>query len=216
MRIERLVLTRAESNCWLIGADAGSASDEALIVDPGDDDARIAACLAELGWRPTLIVITHAHWDHVNACAALSRRLGVEVAMHPADAELLRAAPEVTFARTGLLGPAPPSALRPLAHGEVLRVGGEPLQVLHTPGHTPGSICLVADGVVFSGDTLMPGWVGRTDMPGGDQHAMRQSLWQCLLALPDATRVYPGHLEVTSIGIERRDNPYLNGTLPLR
>ncbi len=213
MRIERLVLTSAESNCWLVGSEAPG---EAIVIDPGDDAARIAERLAELGWRPTLLVITHAHWDHVNACASLAERLGVEVAMHPGDAELLGAVPEVTLARTGTRGPRPPSVERAVADGDVLRVGDRELRVLHTPGHTPGSICLVGDGVVFSGDTLMPGWVGRTDMPGGDQRAIRTSLWQRLLSLPDDTRVYPGHLGVTSIGAERRDNPYLNGTLALR
>jgi glyoxylase-like metal-dependent hydrolase (beta-lactamase superfamily II) len=187
-----------------------------MVIDPGDDAPRIAWRLSELGWWPTLVVITHAHWDHVNACAALARQFGVQVAMHPADAELLHAVPDVTLARTGIRGPEPPSVERPLATGDVLRVGDEELRVLHTPGHTPGSICLVGAGVVFSGDTLMAGWVGRTDMPGGDQRAIRSSLWERLLALPDETALYPGHLEVTSIGAERRNNPYLNGGLPLR
>ena len=213
MRIERLVLTSAESNCWLVGSEA---SGEAVIIDPGDDAERIAGRVSELGWRPTLVVITHAHWDHVNACTALAARFGVEVAMHAGDAGLLRAVPEITLARTGALGPAPPWVLRCVADGEVLRVGAEELRVLHTPGHTPGSICLVGEGIIFSGDTLMPGWVGRTDMPGGDQAAIRTSLWDRLLTLPAETVIYPGHLDVSTIGAERRDNPYLNGTLPLR
>jgi glyoxylase-like metal-dependent hydrolase (beta-lactamase superfamily II) len=213
VRIENLVLTSAESNCWLVGSEP---SGEAIVVDPGDDAARIAERLSRLDWRPTLVVITHAHWDHVNACAALSAQFGVQVAMHPGDAELLRGVREVTFERTGVLGPQPPSVTRPLADGQVLGVGDAQLRVLHTPGHTSGSICLVGDGVVFSGDTLMHGWVGRTDMPGGDQRAMRTSLWERLLRLPDDTTVYPGHLEVTSIGAERRDNPYLTGALALR
>jgi glyoxylase-like metal-dependent hydrolase (beta-lactamase superfamily II) len=213
VRIERLVLTSAESNCWLVGSVPAR---EALVIDPGEDPARVAGRLAELGWRPRLIVITHAHWDHVNACAALASRFGVEVAMHPADADLLRAVPEVTLERSGARGPAPPLVGRSLADGDVVRFGSEQLRVWHTPGHTPGSVCLLGDGVVFSGDTLMAGWVGRTDRPGGDQPAIRASLWDRLLTLPDDTRVYAGHLEVTTIGAERRDNPYLTGKLPLR
>jgi glyoxylase-like metal-dependent hydrolase (beta-lactamase superfamily II) len=136
--------------------------------------------------------------------------------MHPADEALLRAVPEVTRERTGARGPQPPDVRRRLSAGEVVGVGDERLWVLHTPGHTPGSLCLVGERVVFSGDTLMAGWVGRTDRPGGDRTAIRSSLWDHLLRLPDDTRVYAGHLGVTSIGAERRDNPYLNGTLPLR
>jgi glyoxylase-like metal-dependent hydrolase (beta-lactamase superfamily II) len=213
VRIEGLVLTRAESNCLLVGSPR---TREALVVDPGDAAARISARLAELGWRPTLIVITHAHWDHVNASGALASQFGVEVGMHPADEELLRAVPEVTFERTGERGPEVPVVSRKLGEGDVVGIGDERLRVVHTPGHTPGSVCLVGDGLVLSGDTLMAGWVGRTDRPGGDQVAMRSSLWDRLLTLPDETRVYAGHLGPTSIGAERRGNPYLNGTLPMR
>ncbi|HEY2595817.1 MAG TPA: MBL fold metallo-hydrolase [Chloroflexota bacterium] len=213
MRIERLVLTSAESNCWLVGSEPAR---EALVIDPGEDPARVAGRLAELGWRPTLIVITHAHWDHVNACAELATRFGAEVAMHPADSDLLRLVPEVTLERTGARGPQPPVVGRLLADGDVVGFGDEQLRIWHTPGHTPGSVCLLGDGLVFSGDTLMAGWVGRTDRPGGDQPAIRASLWDRLLTLPDDTRVYAGHLEVTTIGVERRDNPYLTEQLPLR
>ncbi len=212
--VERLVLTSAESNCYLVGSDATRA---ALVIDPGEDAERISARLAALDLRPTLVAITHAHWDHVNAAAALARRYGAPVAMHPGDAELLRQVPEVTLERTGARGPEPPAIRRPLDDDDALDVASDlRLTVLHTPGHTPGSICLLGDGLVFTGDTLMAGWVGRTDRPGGDQLAIRHSLWERLLRLPEATVVHAGHLESTTIGDERRDNPYLNGRLPLR
>jgi hydroxyacylglutathione hydrolase len=204
------VLTSAESNCYLV---ADERTRETIVVDPGADAERIQARLDELDLRPILAVITHAHWDHVNAAGAL----GVPVAMHPADRELLDRAPEITRDRTGVLGPRPPRIERPLDEGVILRAGELSLKVLHTPGHTPGSICLMAEvDVLFTGDTLMAGWVGRTDGFGGDQQAIRQSLWQRLLQLPDQTRVYAGHLEPTTIGRERIENPYLNGSLPLR
>jgi hydroxyacylglutathione hydrolase len=211
--VDRLVLTSAESNCFIVGSEDAR---EAIVIDPGADPERISSRLAELDLRLTLVVITHAHWDHVNAAGALSEQFSVPVAMHPADRPLLALVPDVTRDRTGTPGPEPPSIGRALADGDELRIGDLSLRVIHTPGHSPGSICLLGDGVLFSGDTLMAGWVGRTDRPGGDQRAIRSSLWDRLLSLLDETLVYAGHLELTSIGAERRDNPYLTGALPLR
>jgi glyoxylase-like metal-dependent hydrolase (beta-lactamase superfamily II) len=211
--IDRLVLTSAESNCFIVGSER---TREAIVIDPGADPERISSRLGELDLRLTLVVITHAHWDHVNAAGALSGIPGAPVAMHPADGHILGLAPEVTRERTGVRGPEPPSIGRALAEGDELSIGDVSLRVLHTPGHSPGSICLLGDGILFSGDTLMTGWVGRTDRPGGDQQAIRSSLWDRLLYLPDETAVYAGHLEPTTIGAERGDNPYLNGQLPLR
>jgi hydroxyacylglutathione hydrolase len=211
--IDRLVLTSAESNCYLVSCER---TRHALVVDPGDDADRILARAGELGMYPRLVVITHAHWDHVNAAGVVAERSGCPIAMHPADADLLTLVPEVTLERTGALGPPLPTIDRPLSHGDILEVGDVRLSVLHTPGHTPGSVCLRGDGILFSGDTLMAGWIGRTDRPGGSQLAIRSSVWDQLLSLPDDTLVYAGHLEPTSIGVERRENPYLTGQLPLR
>ena len=213
MLIDRLVLTIAESNCYLVGCER---TRQAIVVDPGDAADRILARAVELGMYPRLVVITHAHWDHVNAAAAISERSGCPIALHPADVDLLRPIPEITRERTGTLGPPPPAIDRPLCHGDILEVGDVRMTVLHTPGHTPGSVCLSGDGILFSGDTLMAGWIGRTDRPGGSQPAIRSSVWDRLLRLPDDTLIYAGHLEPTSVGVERRDNPYLNGRLPLR
>jgi glyoxylase-like metal-dependent hydrolase (beta-lactamase superfamily II) len=211
--LDRLVLTSAESNCFIVGSERGR---EAIVIDPGAEAERISRRLAEVDLRPTMVIITHAHWDHVNAAGALSEQYSAPVAMHPADRDLLTLVPEVTRQRTGTRGPEPPCIGRALADGDELSIGDLSLRVMHTPGHTPGSVCLLGEGILFSGDTLMAGWVGRTDRPGGDQQAIRTSLWDRLLRLPDETMVYAGHLETTSIGAERRDNPYLNGRLPLR
>lgn len=213
MILDRLVLTSAESNCYLV---SGQHRREAMVIDPGGDPDRIAHRLEELDLHLKLVVITHAHWDHVNGAGPLAQQFDVPVVMHPADATLLNSVPEVTRDRTGSLAPEPPSVDRALADGDELIVEDDVFTVLHTPGHTPGSICIYRNGVLFSGDTLMAGWVGRTDRPGGDQDAIRSSLWERILRLPDDTVVYAGHLEPTSIGVERRDNPYLNGLLPLR
>ena len=213
MIIDSLVLTSAESNCHIVGDESAL---QAMVIDPGAEPDRISSRLRELDLKLALVVITHAHWDHVNAAGALSVQHGAPVAMHPADIPLLALVQEVTRDRTGQLGPEPPSISRQLADGDELAMGEVTLRVLHTPGHSPGSICLLGPGAVFSGDTLMAGWVGRTDRPGGSQEAIRASLWDRLLTLPDEMAVYAGHLEPTTIGAERRDNPYLNGKLPLR
>ena len=213
MLIDRLVLTIAESNCYIVGCER---TRQAIVVDPGDDADRILTRAAELDLYPQLVVITHAHWDHVNAASAVAERSGCPIALHPADVHLLTLISEVTRERTGTLGPPPPTVDRALCHGDVLQAGDVRLNVLHTPGHTPGSVCLLGDGILFSGDTLMAGWIGRTDRPGGSQAAIRSSVWDQLLTLPDDTLVYAGHLEPTSVGVERRDNPYLTGQLPLR
>lgn len=182
MIIDRLVLTTAESNCYIVG---GEHARDAMVIDPGDDVERISRRLEELDLRLKLVVITHAHWDHVNAAGGLSVRHGAPVALHSADLPLLSLVQEVTRDRTGAPGPEPPSIARPLGDGDELIIDSLNFTVLHTPGHTPGSVCLLGEGVLFSGDTLMAGWVGRTDRPGGDQQAIRSSLWDRLLRLAD-------------------------------
>jgi hydroxyacylglutathione hydrolase len=211
--IDRLVLTSAESNCYIVGCER---TRQAIVVDPGDDADRILTRASDLDLYPRLVVITHAHWDHVNAAGAVAEGSGCPIALHPADVDLLTLIQDITRERTGALGPPPPAIDQLLGHGDILEVGDVRLSVVHTPGHTPGSVCLFGSGILFSGDTLMAGWLGRTDRPGGSQPAIRSSVWNQLLTLPDETVVYAGHLEPTSIGVERRDNPYLTGRLPLR
>lgn len=160
----------------------------------------VAGELAERGWRLRLIVATHGHWDHVGENAALSGRTGAAIAVHPADRHHL-VDPQPLFAPF----PIPPSVPAvELAEGGELRFGSIRLRVLHTPGHTEGSVCLLAeeDGFLLSGDTLFAGAWGRTDLPGGSAEAMAGSLAR-LAALPDAVTVLPGHGPATTIARER-------------
>jgi glyoxylase-like metal-dependent hydrolase (beta-lactamase superfamily II) len=186
---------------------------EAMVVDPGGDVERILDLLRVLHLRCVLIVNTHAHFDHVGGNAELRRATGAPLLMHADDLPLYQHLPEQAAFLGGLL-PVPERAPidRTLADGESLRVGGLAAGVLHTPGHTPGGICLLIDGeppLLLSGDTLFAGGVGRTDLWGGDERALVHSLQTRLLTLDDRTQVIPGHGPRTTIGQERRTNPFL-------
>ena len=203
-----------ECNCVIVGDDT---SGEALIVDPGGDAERVLHLLRSLHLRCSTIVNTHAHLDHVAANAEVRRATGARLLMHADDLPLYDALSEQAAWLGGLV-PEPERAPvdATLAHGDLLHVGDLTARVLHTPGHTPGSICLFFDGpepLLLAGDTLFAGGIGRTDLPGGDTRALMQSLSK-LLVLDDRTRVVPGHGPDTTIAAERRDNPFLVGLPP--
>ena len=201
MRIRRLVLGPLETNCWLV--DDG-ATGEVMVVDPAADASAIGR---EIGNdRVSAIVLTHGHFDHLEAVRELVLSTGAPLLIHAADAESIRTADGTGGRLFGFEASAPPPD-RLLAEGDEVAVGGVRLTALHTPGHTPGSICLLAPGHLFSGDTLFAGSIGRTDFAGGDMRSMRQSIVR-LSALSDDVRVHPGHGPDTTIGRERRVNPY--------
>lgn len=205
MVLETLVLGELAVNCYIAGC---SETKDALVIDPGSDAPAILRRLETLGLRARVIVLTHGHWDHAGAAAALGKATGAELFCHHAEAALLgdpRANLSAFFSRE--TSPAVPDRL--LSDGDTVRVGRLSFTVLHTPGHTPGGLCLYGEGLVFTGDTLFAGGVGRTDLPGGDFRVLLASIREKLLPLDDDTRVYPGHGPSTTIGDERRENPYL-------
>jgi len=182
----------------------------ALVVDPGDEVERLRRRIDELELQVVLVLCTHGHVDHAGGAADLVTALGVPLAMHPGDERWLQALPQ--RARIwGMPTRRVPEVDRPVAHGDTLAIGGLTARVLHTPGHTPAGCCLhfEAQGVVFTGDTLFAGSVGRTDLPTGSAATLVQSIHTHLLALDDEVVVYPGHGPPTTIGAERRDNPFL-------
>jgi glyoxylase-like metal-dependent hydrolase (beta-lactamase superfamily II) len=194
-----------QENTFLV-REAGGAG--AILVDPGDEAARIARMVAANGWEPQAIVNTHAHLDHVGAVQDLKERYGIPFFLHEADAELLAAVPD--HARFfGVPVPRVPTVDRYLQEGETLRFGKLAVHVIHTPGHTPGGVSLHVGGRLFAGDTLFFDSIGRTDLPGGDHETLLRSIRERLLALPDETIVHSGHGPDTTIGRERRSNPYL-------
>jgi len=204
--LRKLVLGPLESNCYLVGSEAIK---EGLIIDPADEAEKILKHSAELGLEIKSILLTHAHPDHVGALKEIKEATGAEVAIHTDDAEELEKQP-MAFV-FGPAYPIPPPPDRKLNNGDSLDVGDLNFTVMHTPGHTPGGICLLGHSVLFSGDTLFNYGIGRFDLPGGNYEQLLNSLSTVLMALPDDTIVYPGHGPDTTIGAERRNNPFLQG-----
>jgi len=192
--IKKLVVGPIAANCYLIGCEA---TKEGMIVDPGDEAERVLEAVRELGLDIKFIVATHGHPDHIGAVSQVREGAGAEVCIHSDDASAISW-------RGG-------AADRLLREGDSLDFGDLHFVVFHTPGHTPGGICLSGAGVVFSGDTLFQGSVGRTDLPGSSYRQIIDSIQAKLMTLPDDTAVYPGHGPETTIGAQRQSNPYLHG-----
>jgi glyoxylase-like metal-dependent hydrolase (beta-lactamase superfamily II) len=190
------------SNCWLLGGEGG----QALIVDPGFEALAVRTLVAEAGRTPSAILLTHAHLDH----AAKAGEIGSDVPVYVHDADALAFTDEAAW-RAGFPNPlAPVADLRTIADGDVLSLAGLSIEVLHTPGHTPGHSCFLIDGqaLLCSGDLVFAGSIGRSDFPNGDPAAMQDSLRR-FLTLPDELRVLPGHGPETTVGRERTTNPFL-------
>ena len=206
MILKKLVVGPLASNCHIVGS---ASTKEGMIIDPADEAEEILQSIKELGLKISLIVLTHGHPDHVGALKEIKEATGAEVAIHTDDAESLQQ--QSLGFLFGLSYPAPPPPDRLLKGEDSIDIGDLHFGVLHTPGHTPGGICLLGHGVLFSGDTLFNYGIGRYDLPGGDYNQLMDSLRTKLMGLPDDTVVYPGHGPDTTIGAERRGNPFLQG-----
>ncbi len=213
MLIDSVSLWLAQTNCYVVAPDSGG---PAVVVDAPPDPDGVGALLRKHDLTPVALLLTHAHIDHLGGAGAVSRGMAVSAYLHPDDGWLAEA-PEVQL--RSLLGMvpegdfAPPDQYVDLADGQELEFGGTRLEVLHTPGHTPGHCCFLLDSeqVLFSGDQLFAGSVGRTDLPGGDTEELFRSMKDRILPLDDAVEVLPGHGPATTIGRERRTNPFLQG-----
>lgn len=199
-----------QCNCTILGDEA---SNEALVVDPGDDVPRILAVLARHGWTLKQIVVTHAHFDHIAGAQELKRLTGAPIAFNQEDlplAAMLNEQPGWVGLRMAPIEQLPELDLD-LRDGQRVGVAGIDGIVILTPGHTPGSLCLwfTQDELLLAGDTLFAGGIGRTDLPGGSSLQILRSIEDRLLGLPERTVVVPGHGGLTSIGIERMENPFL-------
>lgn len=194
------------ANCYIVGDDT---TREVFVVDPGDEADRILATLTRLKVRAIALVNTHGHFDHIQAVDAVRRATGAPFWIHEAERDTLEQGPARAKMIFGLDLPPSPVPDRWLREGDRIAVGSLTLTVHHTPGHSQGGVCLVGDGIAFVGDTLFAGSIGRTDLPGGDLDTLLASIARVLLPLPDETICYPGHGPETTIGDEKRTNPFL-------
>jgi hydroxyacylglutathione hydrolase len=202
MIIKNLVVGHLESNCFII---ADERTKEAILIDPGDEPDRILDLLTKNNLKLKYIVCTHAHFDHVGAIPELKTETGARILIHYDELDIYKHTREQAAILWGFeLEPLPePDML--VSEGDELEVGGLKFRILHTPGHSPGSICLYGEGIVITGDTLFAGTVGRTDLFGGNVQKLKSS-FRKLMALADEVRVFPGHGPQSTIGKERTDN----------
>jgi glyoxylase-like metal-dependent hydrolase (beta-lactamase superfamily II) len=208
LEVRGVVVGLFQENCWVVGSRQRG---EACVIDPGDEPEEILALARDMGVRITRVVASHAHLDHIMAARDIVEATGAPFLLHQADLPIADNLPQSARAWMGReVPPAPPPDAFPV-DGDDLEVAGVTLTVLHTPGHTPGSVSLYAREarLLFSGDTLFRESIGRVDLPGGDFQQIANSIAQRLYTLPDDTRVLPGHMQETTIGYERDHNPFV-------
>jgi len=209
MIIKMLTVGALYTNCYIVGC---AETKEALIMDPGfDREVEAQMILREVYQRDLhvrYIVNTHGHPDHISGNGVIKKATGAPILIHEYDAPMVTRAGKSMAKLFGLRAETPP-ADKMLHDGDVIQIGGISLKVLHTPGHSRGSISLLGDDVVFTGDTLFAGSIGRYDLPGGSFEEIMRSIKNRLTVLPDHIKVYPGHGPASTIGEEKRNNPFL-------
>jgi hydroxyacylglutathione hydrolase len=207
VKITRVTVGPFEENCYLIVDEDAR---RAVLIDPGDEGARVVKLVRDAGVTLEAVWLTHAHIDHIGALAAVKREWDVPVYLHPADAPLFAAgARQAAYYGLDFEQPDPPE--RAFAEGDRVRVGSLEFDVLHTPGHAPGLVVFHGNGVLLAGDLLFAGSIGRTDLPLANPAQMETSLARVMRELADDLIVHPGHGPSTTIGRERVTNPFLNG-----
>ena len=205
MIIKTLAVGPIMANCFIVGCEN---TKSAVVIDPGDEADKILMALAESQLTVKYIINTHGHFDHVGANKKLKEVTGAEILIHAADADMLEQI-SVASQAFGMSVENSPPADRMIGEGDQITFGDITLNVIHTPGHSLGGISLSTDGVVFVGDSLFSGSIGRTDFPGGDYNTLISSIKTKLFPLGDDVRVYTGHGPATTIGQEKRMNPFL-------
>ncbi len=200
--IKRFVVGPMGVNCYVV---ADAATQEACLIDPGGDPGIIKNFLKKNGYTLKFIIITHGHGDHIAANGAFE----VPIFIHSLDRDFLMD-PSKNLSSMFIFHVTSPKASRLLEHGDRIELGGIHMDVIHTPGHTPGSISLGLEGIIFTGDTLFCGGIGRTDFPYGDGGLIIKSIKEKLLVFSDDTVIYPGHGGESTIGEEKRTNPFLS------
>ena len=208
MQILQLPLGPLQTNCYFLACEDTM---KAAVIDPAWNGRAIAATAIEKGWEISHILLTHSHFDHVGGLAELKEETGAPIYIHPDAIEMLQNASR-SAAMWQVHVPEPPAVDEMLGEGQVVKVGNLALRVLYTPGHAPGHVCfyLPDHSVIFDGDVLFQGSIGRTDLPGGDYQVLMQSIHGKLMVLPGETQVLSGHGPATTIDQERQTNPFLS------
>ncbi len=204
--IRGIVVGVFAENCWIVGSRR---TGEAICIDPGDQPDEILALALDMGVAIKRIANSHAHIDHILGVRGVQRSTGAQFLLHEGDLGIARDSGRHAAMMLGREDEPAPDPDAFLADGDVVEVEGLKLRVIHTPGHTQGSVSFYTKGLLFSGDTLFRGSIGRTDLPGGNYEQEMASIVDKLLALPDDTVVLPGHMEETRIGHERKTNPFV-------
>lgn len=206
MILKMLVVGPIQSNCYIVGCEK---TREAAVIDPGGDADKILITLAKDKLRCLYIINTHGHFDHSADNKRLKEVTGAQLLIHPADAPMILNQ-SMGGGMWGLHVDNSPPPDRYLGEGDIITFGDISLKVLHTPGHSPGGISLVTDKMVFVGDTLFAGSIGRTDFPGGDYEGLLRQVRNKIFTLGDDVVVYPGHGPKTTVGRERKTNPFFS------
>ena len=206
MDVRTFTVGPVAENCFIFRADG---SDRGLVVDPGDEPERLLRAIGELGLEIEAILLTHTHFDHIGAVAPLARATGAPVYCPEIEVPVLSNIEARTPTGVGPFESYDPEET--LAGGEQLELSGFEIDVIHTPGHSPGHLTysLADEAAIFSGDVLFQGSIGRTDLPGGDAPTLFETLRQLVESLPGETTVYPGHMGITTLAAERASNPFL-------
>jgi len=205
MKYKEVVVGALETNCYLVYCEETL---QCAVVDPGAEPERIFLEIAEAELKPVVIINTHGHVDHIGANRDMKDHFGVPLYIHAADSPMLGKIQQLELSLFLGAKDSPP-ADHLMSDGEEIKIWNSVLRVLHTPGHSPGSVSLLGDGFLLSGDTLFFEGVGRTDLPGGSQKQLEQSLREKVMTLPDETVILPGHGPLTSVGQERVNNPFI-------
>ena len=205
MFLKKVMTGSMLANCYII---ADEETKETVIIDPSAEAEEILKVVKDSNLKVKYIINTHGHMDHIGANAEIKEATGAKILIHEDDGNLLSSPVKNLAIFWGRMTKSPP-ADRFFKNGEIISLGKLRLKVIHTPGHTKGSICLLVDKKLFTGDTLMRNSIGRTDLPGGSEKILVQCIKEKLLPLEDGVKIYPGHEEETTIGQERRNNPFL-------
>jgi hydroxyacylglutathione hydrolase len=201
MRYKMIIVGALETNCYLV---YDPETLDCAVVDPGSEPEKIYPVIAEEGLRPVVLLNTHGHVDHIGANRDIKDKFHVPLIIHSGDKAMLTKTQSLELSLLLNAQDSPP-ADRTFADGDTIKIGKGGLKVLHTPGHTPGSVSLLGDGFLLSGDTLFFEGVGRTDLPGGNQAQLERSIREKIMTLPDDTVVLPGHGPLTTVGQERQN-----------